>query len=140
MPNFAAAFNSMTGVKKLTTTFPVFKFPARSKLSIRCSVLVCRKNCPVAKCDDASDAGSEFRGVRILEKFFVETTVEVVEMGDPRFDFFSEESAKRVRHLEAATRPDLDAERSASQLHHQTSTLTLDDEPGPKKSHSQVSI
>jgi hypothetical protein len=97
MPNFAAAFNSMTGVKKLSTTFPVFKFPARSKLTFRCSVLVCRKNCPVAKCDKNADLATspqqEFQSIKIMEKFLVETSVEVVEKGD--YIIFDDEPASR---------------------------------------------
>ena len=128
MPNFAAVFNSMTGVKKLTTSFPVFKFPARSKLTFRCSVLVCRKNCPVAKCDNnnadsSSSPQQEFLNVKIMEKFMVETSVEVAEKGKYP-DFFEKES--RRLYEPAASRPDFDTDRSGSNLLHQTSTLQLD--------------
>ena len=35
LPNFKAFFNSRTGVKKLTSTFPMFKFPDLTKVIIR---------------------------------------------------------------------------------------------------------
>ena len=131
MPNFNAAFNSMTGVKKLSATFPIFKFPGRSKLTFRCTVLVCRKNCPVAKCDrneeNPDSPNSEFQNVKIMEKFLVETSVEVVDKGDPNFDFLNvEKSSKKVSSFEAASRSDLDVDRPGSNLLHQTSALQLE--------------
>ena len=36
----------------------------------------------------------EFLNVRILEKFLVETSVEVVDRGDPNFDFYSDENSR----------------------------------------------
>jgi len=132
MPNFNAAFNSMTGVKKLSASFPVFKFPGRSKLTFRCTVLVCRKNCPVAKCDrnendSATSPQQEFLNVKIMEKFLVETSVEVVDKGDPNFDFFNDEkSSKKVPSFEPASRSDTDVDRPGSNLLHRTSALQLE--------------
>ena len=44
LPNFKAFFNSRTGVKRLKSTFPMFKFPDENKVIIRCTVVVCNKN------------------------------------------------------------------------------------------------
>ena len=136
VPNFSATFNSMTGVKKLSTRFPMFKFSGRSKMTFRCSVLVCRKNCPLAKCD--SDQGSdspqqEFNNVKILEKFLVETSVEVIDRGDPNYEFFSDENSKR-NYFETPSSSELDSSRLGSNLNHQTSSLHLDHDAQTKKS------
>lgn len=130
-PNFSATFNSMTGVKKLSTTFPMFKFAARSKMTFRCSVLVCRKNCPLARCENEKNFADnlpspEFLNVKIMEKFLVETTVEVVEKGDPNFDFYSDENMRR-NFFEGASRSEPDLTRSGSSLNHQTSSLLLEE-------------
>ena len=74
LPNFKAFFNSRTGVKRLTSTFPMFKFPDLTKVIVRCTVVVCSKNCPVAKCDQDEKS---FKDVRILDKFYLDTFAEV---------------------------------------------------------------
>ena len=80
LPNFKAFFNSRTGVKRLKSTFPMFKFPDENKVIIRCTVVVCNKNCPVAKCDQRAST-SDFQAIEILDKFYLETFAEV---HDPR--------------------------------------------------------
>lgn len=75
LPNFKAFFNSRTGVKRLTASFPMFKFPDQTKVTIRCTVMVCNKNCPVAKCSEASP--SDFKDVKILDKFYLDTFAQV---------------------------------------------------------------
>jgi hypothetical protein len=85
LPNFKAAFNSRTGVKRLTTTFPMFKFPDAKSVTIRCSVMVCKKNCPVAKCNNNNNNNNnninvpEDLAVNIVDKFVLETYAEVIE-------------------------------------------------------------
>merc|ERR1719510_1615923 len=76
LPNFKAFFNSRTGVKRLKSTFPMFKFPDENKVIIRCTVVVCNKNCPVAKCDQRAST-SDFQAIEILDKFYLETFAEV---------------------------------------------------------------
>jgi len=138
-PNFAATFNSMTGVKKLSTTFPMFKFSGRSKMTFRCSVLVCRKNCPLARCETEKNSEipqQEFLNVKILEKFLVETSVEVVDKGDPNYDYYSDENSRR-NYFEGASRSEVDTTRSGSSSHHQTSALQL--EEGEKRTENKKS-
>lgn len=77
LPNFKAIFNSRTGVKRLTTSFPMFKFPDETKVIIRCTVMVCNKNCPVAKCDQSK---VDFKEVNIIDKFYLETFAEVYDV------------------------------------------------------------
>ncbi len=79
LPNFKAFFNSRTGVKRLTSSFPMFKFPHQSKVVVRCTVLVCNKNCPVAKCgQDEDDIADE---ANILDKFYLDTFAQVHDAG-----------------------------------------------------------
>ena len=80
LPNFKAFFNSRTGVKRLKSTFPMFKFPDENKVIIRCTVVVCNKNCPVAKCDQRAST-SDFQAIEILDKFYLETFAEVHDPG-----------------------------------------------------------
>ena len=77
LPNFNAIFNSRTGVKRLKSTFPMFKFPDESKVIIRCTVVVCNKNCPVAKCDKQRSSRQDFQAIEILDKFYLETFAQV---------------------------------------------------------------
>ena len=84
MPNFGVAFNSKTSVKRLETSFPMFKFPDAEKVHVKCNVLVCKKNCPVARCNNyhskgASKPQEEFINVSVIDKFLVKTTVDVVD-------------------------------------------------------------
>ena len=82
MPNFAVAFNSKTSVKRLETSFRMFKFPDAEKVQIKCNVLVCKKNCPVARCsyhNKAPTPQEEFINVSIIDKFLVKTAVNVVD-------------------------------------------------------------
>ena len=83
MPNFAVAFNSKTRVKRLEASFPMFKFPDAEKVQIKCNVLVCKKNCPVARCSYHKEASrkpqEEFVNVSIIDKFLVKTAVNVVD-------------------------------------------------------------
>ena len=60
----------------MTSNFPMFKFPDATKVIIRCTVVVCNKNCPVAKCDQedgGSNPGSDFLDVNVLDKFYLDT-------------------------------------------------------------------
>ncbi len=84
LPNFRASFNSRTGVKRLTSTFPMFKFPDLDKINLRCTVMVCRKNCPVAKCygGSGSEPQPEFVNVDIVNKFDLETFADVFDTED----------------------------------------------------------
>ena len=81
LPNFNAIFNSRTGVKRLKSTFPMFKFPDESKVIIRCTVVVCNKNCPVAKCDKQRSSRQDFQAIEILDKFYLETFAQVHDPG-----------------------------------------------------------
>ena len=90
LPNFKGFFNSRTGVKRLKSTFPMFKFPDESKVIIRCTVIVCNKNCPVAKCDKRASR-QDFQTIEILDKFYLETFAQVHDPGsvtqiDPNVD------------------------------------------------------
>ena len=80
LPNFKAFFNSRTGVKRLTSNFPMFKFPDGNKVIIRCTVVVCNKNCPVAKCNGDQDS-SDLQDVDILDKFYLDTFAQVHDSG-----------------------------------------------------------
>ena len=75
LPNFKAFFNSRTGVKRLTSTFPMFKFPDLNKVVVRCTIMVCNKNCPVSKCEDRRKI--DFKEVDIIDKFYLDTFAEV---------------------------------------------------------------
>ena len=75
LPNFKAFFNSRTGVKRLTSTFPMFKFPDLNKVVVRCTIMVCNKNCPVSKCEDRRKI--DFKEVDIVDKFYLDTFAEV---------------------------------------------------------------
>ena len=46
---FATEFNSRTGVKVLRSSFGMFKFTGYPELVLECSVLVCRRNCPLSR-------------------------------------------------------------------------------------------
>jgi len=84
LPNFKAFFNSRTGVKRVTSNFPMFKFPDATKVIIRCTVVVCNKNCPVAKCDQedgGSNPSSDFLDVNVLDKFYLDTFAQVHDSG-----------------------------------------------------------
>ena len=84
LPNFKAFFNSRTGVKRVTSNFPMFKFPDATKVIIRCTVVVCNKNCPVAKCDQedgGSNPNSDFLDVNVLDKFYLDTFAQVHDSG-----------------------------------------------------------
>ena len=91
MPNFGVAFNSKTSIKRLETSFPMFKFPDADKVHVKCNVLVCKKNCPVARCNDyhhnsASNPQEEFINVSIIDKFLVKTSVDVVDFLEDDYD------------------------------------------------------
>ena len=107
MPDFTAAFNSKTSVKHLQTSFPMFKFPDSDQVHIKCNVLVCKKNCPVAKCDDKEahhKPQEEFVNVSIIDKFLVGTAVSVVDFLEEDYDDVEEQeerqSQARSRHGE----------------------------------------
>lgn len=80
LPNFKAFFNSRTGVKRLTSGFPMFKFPDQNKVIVRCTVLVCSKNCPLAKCEE-DNPDHDFTDMRILDKFYLDTFAQVHDSG-----------------------------------------------------------
>ena len=89
MPNFAVAFNSKTSVKRLDTSFPMFKFPDAKKVQIKCNVLVCKNNCPVARCNSGEQTSrpqEEFINVSIIDKFLVKTAVNVVDYMEEDYD------------------------------------------------------
>ena len=98
MPNFAVSFNSRTSVKRLETSFPMFKFPDAEKVQIKCNVLVCKKNCPVARCDDLKEEltrpQEEFINVSIIDKFLVKTGVNVVDYLDEDYNDVEQEKIK----------------------------------------------
>ena len=84
LPDFSAAFNSRTGVKALRTSFPAFRPSSSSssrggggRMSVRCQVLVCGGNCPVARC------GGEQSGVlmadrgKVINAYWLQTHAEV---------------------------------------------------------------
>lgn len=87
MPDFQVSFNSLTGIKALKTRLTLTpsnnpkafssnsnsKRNAKSRLNVKCNVLVCRSNCPVAKCDDDED--DSFAKVAIIDKFLLKTRV-----------------------------------------------------------------
>lgn len=80
MSDFQAAFNSRTGVKVVRAEFPLFRFPHENYLHIKCNILVCKKNCPVAKCQDSTfdhEPQEEFTKVSIIDKFMLETHAKV---------------------------------------------------------------
>jgi len=82
LPNFKAFFNSRTGVKRLTSKFPMFKFPDAVKVIIRCTVIVCNKNCPLAKCDkEDSNISNDFLELNVLDKFYLDTFAQVHDAG-----------------------------------------------------------
>ena len=80
LPNFKAFFNSRTGVKRLTSTFPMFKFPDLNKVVVRCTIMVCNKNCPVSKCEARRKI--DFKEVDIIDKFYLDTFAEVHDSND----------------------------------------------------------
>ena len=62
----------------------MFKFPDATKVIIRCTVVVCNKNCPVAKCDQedgGSNPSSDFLDVNVLDKFYLDTFAQVHDSG-----------------------------------------------------------
>ncbi|TRY68867.1 hypothetical protein TCAL_05077 [Tigriopus californicus] len=80
MSDFQAAFNSRTGVKVVRAEFPLFRFPRENYLHIKCNILVCKKNCPVAKCQDSTfdhEPQEEFTKVSIIDKFMLETQAKI---------------------------------------------------------------
>ena len=91
IPHLAATFNSRTGVKALRTSFPAFR-PSSSqsggRLSVRCQVLVCRGNCPVARCGgqkkDALGGQEEAKGRSVIDSYWLQTHVEVSERAGPK--------------------------------------------------------
>ena len=55
LPDFGASFNSKTETKRLTSAFPMFKFPDAETVNVKCTVLVCETNCPIAKCPSGNE-------------------------------------------------------------------------------------
>ena len=47
--DFRTEFNSRTGVKVLRSSFGMFKFSGYPELILECSVLVCRRSCPMSR-------------------------------------------------------------------------------------------
>ena len=69
------AFNSRTGVKVLRSSFGMFKFTGYPELILECSVLVCRRNCPMSRCE-AGEEQLDSAGV-VTHKFHLSTRVSV---------------------------------------------------------------
>ncbi len=106
VPHLAAAFNSRTGVKALRTSFAAFRPGGGDdgRLSVRCQVLVCRGNCPVARCDDngGREEKTEERkdeAGKVVDSYWLRTHVDVSEKKEE-----GEEKEKPVKKAVARAR------------------------------------
>ena len=81
LPDFQVSFNSRTNVKTLKTSFGMFQAThmSRERLYIQCNVMICKRNCPVSKCDQESGHREHPRFPRfaIIDKFALQTQVSV---------------------------------------------------------------
>lgn len=157
MPNFAVAFNSKTSVKRLETSFPMFKFPDAEKVQIKCNVLVCKKNCPVARCTyhrkENSRPQQEFINVSIIDKFLVKTAVKVVDYMEHDYPEEHEVSGNGRKEtpqmprgarydymlpLEPIQRPQLSAHLQAKKSNYHRSGHEVEDKDFTVNDHSKV--
>ena len=115
VPDFSAQFNSKTGVKMLRSSFPMFKFPDFDQVHIKCSVLVCKTNCPLAKCahGGAQDDDELFKNVKIIDKFDLETTVAVFD------DYYPQADQERPE----PSFPEVDRQRISANYHKSSQTV-----------------
>ena len=93
--SFQASFNSQTGIKALKTRLSLISFDDENRLRgkdqkmsssaknpldrffVKCNVLVCRKNCPLYRCD----GDEKFDSGAIIDKFLLQTHVDIRNVG-----------------------------------------------------------
>jgi len=86
----------------------------------------------VAKCDNGvadiqNGPQEEFLNVKILEKFMLETSIEVVERGTFEDSLARDHSNRNVRLLDSPLFPDTDSSRQGASLDHKSSQLQVDE-------------